>query len=97
MPQQAYYFYLLQDDDFVKEFCVANSGDPHQTVATLAPDGTWQYWKSRAEGDLLVFHPPDGYTGDEGLLWAYDKRLQRGEPMPRAELERRALAMRVSA
>jgi hypothetical protein len=43
-----------------------------------------------------MFRAPDGYAGGQGLCWSYDRRLQRGEPMPRPELERRALGMRVS-
>lgn len=96
-PRIAWYFYRLKDDDFVSEFCVANSADPDQSVHTLAPDGTKQPWEKRQEGDLTVFRPPDGYQGDQGLLWAYDRRLQLGEAMPRKELERYALRFRVSA
>lgn len=96
MPRRAFYFYRLRDDHLVSEFCVANHGDPNQYVETLAPDGTAQRWARREEGDLLVFSPPDGYAGAQGLLWAYDKRLQLGRPMPRPMLERLALNMRKS-
>ena len=96
MPRIAYYFYRLRDDHIVSEFCVANAGDPRQAVETLAPDGTPQRWQQRHEGDLLVFTSPDGYAGDQGILWLYDRRLQLGQPMPREELERQALRMRVS-
>lgn len=96
MPRTAHYFYRLKDDDFVSEFCVANSADPGQYVETLAPDGTAQRWDRRDEGDLAVFRPPDGYSGSQGVLWAYDRRLQRGEAMPRVQLERLALRCRVS-
>lgn len=95
--KRAYYFYRLKTDDFVSEFCVANSGDPNQCVETLAPDGTKQRWKKHSEGDLVIFTPPDGYAGGQGLLWFYDRRLQIGEAAPREELERLALRMRVSA
>lgn len=95
-PRTAFYFYRLRADDYVSEFCVANHGDPDQYVETLAPDGTTQRWRKREEGDLLVFTPPDGYAGDQGMIWAYDRRLQRGESMPRVMLERLALRMRVS-
>lgn len=95
-PRVAYYFYRLKDDDIVSEFCVANAADPHQYVSTLALDGTEQLWQRRDEGDLVIFRPPDGYLGSQGLLWAYDRRLQVGEAMPRAELERYALRHRVS-
>ena len=95
-PATAHYFYRLKADDFVSEFCVAGAVGPN-TVHTLAPDGSEQPWARREEGDLLVFRPPDGYAGGQGLLWAYDRRLQRGEAMPRPLLERYALRCRVSA
>src|SRR4051812_47720375 len=91
-----YYFYRLKRDDYVREFCVANARDPHQSVSTFAPDGTVQFWPAHADGDLLVFTPPDGYAGDQGLLWCYDRRFQLGEAMPYEELERRALNERKS-
>jgi hypothetical protein len=92
----AFYFYRVRDD-LVEEFCVANhEGDPRQYVTTLAPDGTEQRWEKREEGDLLVFHPPDGYVSAQGLLWCYDGRLQRGVAMPRARLEKEMLRMRTS-
>ncbi len=94
-PAEARYFYRLREDDFVSEFCVANSAGPN-TLETIAPDGTFQRWPSRHEGDLLVFRAPDGYSGGQGLCWSYDRRLQAGDPMPRRELERRALGMRAS-
>ena len=95
-PKPCRYFYRLRDDDFVNEFCVANSADPDQFVESLAPDGTPQRWRARADGDLVVFTPPDGYDGNQGLLWAYNRALQVGEPMPREELERQALRCRKS-
>lgn len=91
-----YYFYRLKEDDCVREFCVAGAVDPDQYVETLAPDGTPQRWEKRQEGDLLVFHPSDGYAGDQCLLWSYNKSLQRGEAMPREQLEKLALSMRCS-
>ena len=87
----AYYFYVLKDDHIVAEFCVANAQDERQSVLTAAPDGTLQVWKKAARGDLLVFYPPDGYTGDRPMQWMYDRRLQIGEPMPRDLLEKYAL------
>jgi hypothetical protein len=92
----ARYFYRLKNDSFIREFCVEGATDPWQTVDTLAPDGTPQRWRREMEGDLMVFYPPDGYEGEQGLLWAFDPLLQRAEPMPRDLLERRALNMRVS-
>lgn len=93
----AFYFYRLKDDDFVAEFCVANSNDPNQWVGTLAPDGTLQRWAKREEGDLNVFRPPDGYTGNQGIEWHYDRRLQCHEAASRELMERLALGNRVSA
>lgn len=92
----ARYFYVLKDDHIVSKFCVEGATDPGQFVETLAPDGTPQRWAKRWEGDLLCFYPPDGYSGAQGMIWAYDRRLQSAEPMPRRLLERRALNMRFS-
>jgi len=95
MPRTAYYFYRVREDDsLIREFCVAGHADPNQYVETLAPDGTLQRWQKREEGDLLVFWPPDGYAGMQGVLWCYDRRLQIGEPMPRPQLERELLRNR---
>lgn len=95
-PPTAWYFYRLKEDDFVQEFCVANAQDPNQFVETFGPDGQMHRWAKRQEGDLLVFRPPDAYHGSQGLGWSYDPKLQRGEPMNREQLERRALRGRVS-
>lgn len=96
-PRIARYFYVLRMDDYVSEFCVAGHADPDQTVSTLTKDGTRQHWTRREEGDLLVFRPPDGYSGGQALDWCYDRRLQVGEAMPRGELEKRSLSNRISA
>lgn len=96
-PRIAWYFYRLNTDDGISEFCVANhQGDPGQFVQSKMPDGSNVVWDRREEGDLLVFRPPDRRLADQGMLWAYDKRLQRGEPMPQAQLEKLALGGRVS-
>ena len=93
-PNRARYFYRLRDDRLT-EFCVENAHGP-QSLETISRDGAHRNWHSYWEGDLLVFYPPDGADVSEGVFWAYDKRLQVGEPCPREELERRALQMRVS-
>jgi hypothetical protein len=102
-PRVCRYFYRLKDDDLVTEFCVANALDvptegfpDGQYVATRAPDGTLQRWAKRLEGDLLVFRPPDGYAGGQGMEWHYDRRTQRHEPIDRPTLEKLALSGRVS-
>lgn len=92
----AYYFYRIRNDNFIREFCVANARDPNQQVESPAPDGTMQRWAKRLEGDLVVFTAPDGYEGG-AVGWSYDRRLQMGVPMPREELERQALRCRKSA
>lgn len=97
MPETAYYFFRIRDNEVVKEFCVANAKDPNQYVESTAPDGSKQRWDKRWDCDLLVFHPPDGYSDFQPLGWVYDKRLQNGEPVPQEEMERLATNMRVSA
>ncbi len=94
VPNRARYFYRLRDDRLT-EFCVENARGP-QSLETISHDGEHRKWHSYWEGDLLVFYPPDGADVSDGVFWAYDKRLQIGEPYPREELERRALRMRVS-
>jgi hypothetical protein len=94
-PAVARYYYLIKEDDFVTEFCVAGAVGPN-SVESLAPDGSCQQWPSFWRDGVLVFLSPDSYAGGQGLFWSYDKRLQFGKPMPRPELERRALGMRVS-
>lgn len=97
-PKRARYFYRLTDDRPV-EFCVANACGP-QSVETIRHDGTHLKWESYWEGDLLVFYPPEPVEIDHintfGMGWAYDKRLQVGEPCPREEMERLSLRNRVS-
>lgn len=93
-PERARYFYRLKDDR-ITEFCIENANGP-QSVETLSPDGNHRKWGSYWEGDLLVFYPPDGADIAHGIFWAYDKRLQVGEPCDRKELERLALRMRSS-
>jgi hypothetical protein len=95
MPETAWYFYRLNDCNVFGQFCVANAKDPHQYVETRAPDGTVQRWEKRWVGDLLIFFPPDGYSGGP-IGWAYDRTIQIGKPMPDDELERQALRCRVS-
>lgn len=93
-PSKARYFYRLRDDRLT-EFCVQNARGP-QSVETLSPDGNHKKWQSYWEDDLLVFYPPDGADITHGIFWAYDKRLQVGEPCERKDLERLALRMRTS-
>ena len=95
MVRQALYWYRIRNDNFIREFCVANSGDPNQYVESMAPDGTRQRWQKRDEGDLIVFTPPDGYDGG-AVGWMYNRRLQRGRMAPRDLLEKQALRMRKS-
>ena len=94
-PRIARYFYRLRDCNLITEVCVAGSCDPSQFIATYTADGTLQKWDQRTEGELLVFHAPDGYDGG-GFIWSYNERLQKVEAMPRAELESLALRCRKS-
>ncbi len=92
---RARYFCRVKNDDFVAEFCVAGWADPDQQVHSPAPDGTTQVWRRRLEGDLMVFTPPDGYSGGP-VGWLYDPRLQRGSAADRGVLEAELLRNRVS-
>lgn len=94
-PTACYYFYRLRNDNFIYEFCVAGSVDANQRVDSWAKSGEVQHWKKHNEGDLIVFTSPDGYDGGP-VGWCYDRRLQRGEPMPREQLEKESLRNRVS-
>jgi hypothetical protein len=94
-PTVCRYFYRLRSDELVHEFCVQGAIGPH-SVETYAADGSLHKWPSFQDGDLLVFYPPDSYAGAQLLLWAYDRRLNRGEPLERPALERAALNQRVS-
>lgn len=91
----AYFFYRLRNDNYIREFCVANWSDPRQYVETPAPDGTTQRWDRRSERGMLVFRAPDGYSGGP-IGWVYDRELQRGVAAPRDELERLAIDNRYS-
>lgn len=93
-PSRARYFYRLRDDR-ITEFCVENARGP-QSVESLSPDGQHRKWQSYWEGDLLVFYSPYHEDSENGIFWAYDKRLQIGEPCDRMDLERLALRMRAS-
>lgn len=96
MPNVVYYAYHLKRDDYVEEFHVANASDPYQWVETLAPDGSRQKWPSRWRDGVLVFHPPDGYSGGQGLLWHYDPAMQECIRISRANMEKIALRNRHS-
>lgn len=93
-PARAKYFYRLRDDR-ITEFCVENACGP-QSVESLSPDGQHRKWQSYWEGDLLVFYSPYHEDSENGIFWAYDKRLQIGEPCDRRDLEKLAMRMRVS-
>jgi hypothetical protein len=92
----AYFFYRLTDDNFIGEFCVANYyADMDQRMETKVPDGSIQLWERRIEGDLMVFHAPDGYDGGP-VGWKYDRRKQVGEHLPWKQMHRYALSSRHS-
>lgn len=93
-----HYFYRLKDDHVVHSLCLvgAKADDPLLAVETLAPDGTTQRWKMTRESGMLVFWPPDGYAGVQGLVMRYSKDVQRHAAAPRELLERYALNNRTS-
>jgi hypothetical protein len=97
-PCVARYWYVFGHAEIVSEFCVANAGDPNQTVESMGPDGQWHHWTRRTRGDLMVFTPPaDGsYRPGEPFRWYYDRRLQLGEMADMATMERESLRNRVS-
>lgn len=87
-PRTVRYFYRLAHDYRIVAMCFANAGDDAGIfVETEAPDGTLQRWAERAEGDLRVFHAPDGYLGGGvGFFCRWPV-----EPLPLEQLEREAM------
>lgn len=94
-----FYFFRLKDDHIVDSLVLANvnEDDPELRVETLAPDGTTQRWWRREEDGCLVFYPPDGYAGIQGLLLNYSRNLQQHAPAPPEMMERLALRNRHTA
>lgn len=93
--QIAYWWQRLNDDNYIKEFCVANHNDPDQTMETPQQSGAMQVWDKRIEGDLLVFKAPDGYNGGP-VGWKYDRRKQCGWDLPHDAQARLAIRNKVS-
>jgi hypothetical protein len=92
------YYYVLRDDHRVESLRLVGA-DPSDTllqVFQVAADGARIPWERRAEGDELAFYPPDPEDSRSPMM-NYDDRLQRHDPMERAEMERRALRGRHSA
>lgn len=97
-PRIFHVFYRLTDDHIIDSFCCvgADATDPLLAVETLAPDGTTQRWAMRREDGMVVFYPPDGYSGGQGMVLRYSKEIQKHQLAPREVLERYALRHRVS-
>jgi hypothetical protein len=96
--QTFHYYYELADDCSVRSLNLVGvmDEDPLLRVTTVNADGTLAEWPRRVVGDELRFYPPDPARAHECQMW-YDDRVQRHEPIPRRELERRALRGRHSA
>lgn len=94
-----YSYYRLRNDDVVHSLVLVNADDtdPLLAVDTLAPDGTVQKWAMTRDAGRLVFWPPDGYSGSQGMCLHFSKDIQRHESAPREVLEREALGNRVSS
>ena len=92
-----HYYYELSEDNRIR--CLVLVGaiedDPLLKVTTLER-GRMVEWERKSTADGLKFYPPDPETACEAGMW-YDDRLQRHEPIPRRELERRALRGRHTA
>ncbi len=97
-PRTFHFYYVLADDHRVASLRLvgAIADDPLLGVESFGPDGRLQRWNRYTENGELVFCPPDAEWSREHVL-RYDDRIQKHEPIPRAELERRALRGRHSA
>lgn len=93
-----YYYYVMAEDNRIRSLHLVGviADDPLLAVESFDGDGNRVKWQSRSENGALVFHPPDPERAREHVL-RYDDRIQRHEPVPRSELERRALRGRHSA
>lgn len=94
--RMAWYFYRLDMNDGVKEFCVANAADPATSVASRGKDGKMHVWARRVEGDLLIFTPHADYVEGDWFGLQYDKTVQRCETAPPEIRDREALRNAVS-
>ena len=92
-----WFYYVMDEDHRVRSVHLvgADDADPLLRVEGFDSEGMVQRWHRRAENGELVFYPFDPENSREHLL-GYSPRIQRHEPIPRAELERRALRGRHS-
>lgn len=92
-----HYYYELDPRDRIRALVLVGAieDDPLLRVTTLE-GGRLVEWERKSVAGELRFFPPDPDTATEAGMW-YDDRIQRHEPLPRAELERRALRARHTA
>lgn len=97
-PRTFWYYYVLGPDSSVRELHLVNAvaEDPLLRVEGFDGEGQLQRWHRHERGGELVFTPFDPARAVEHVL-GYSPQLQRHEPIPRAELERRAGRGRHSA
>jgi hypothetical protein len=95
-PRRATYAYRLRGDRLSYEFCLLGAGNEPVSVESIMRDGRHVKWEGRIEGDMQVFHPPDGQDIDDGIFLAYDRRMLRVEAMDRHEIERFAMRYRIA-
>lgn len=92
-----HYYYELTEGNRIGCLCLVGAveDDPLLRVTTFE-GGRLAEWERRRVGDELRFYPPDPGRPTVPDMW-YDDRIQKHEPIPRRELERRALRGRHSA
>lgn len=97
-PRTFWYYYVLGPDHEVRELHLVNAlaDDPLLRVEGFDAEGRCHRWYRHERGGELVFTPFDPARAVEHVL-GYSPQLQRHEPLPRAELERRALRGRHTA
>lgn len=96
-PRVFWFYYVMDEDHRVRSLHLvgADDADPLLRVEGFDSGGMVQRWHKRAENGELVFYPFDPELSREHLL-GYSPHIQRHEPIPRAELERRAIRGRHS-
>lgn len=97
-PRTFFFYYTMSEDNRIRSLHLvgADESDPHLRVEGFAADGSVHRWTMRRENGELVFYPFDSEQAREHCL-GYSLSIQMHEPIPRRELERRAVRGRHSA